>query len=316
MNRISTIIIATIFAFFLFSCHQGTSENKSSGGSVLQDTVKTGKSKPTGLPENPSNPKIDPEVEKKSSEAARLYGESIKALQQGDNEKGLEYMTQSINLYPTPPNLQKRGFLYITMKRYPEAVADLTKVLEMDSTVASTFYGRGLAYYMMNEIDLAEKDLSNYVSKEGGNVQAWNYYGAIKFMKKDYKTALDCYDKVIKLKPNFPDAYSNRGMMHHNLGELDLAIADYNEALKIKPDNINALNNRGAAYMTQEKYQEAFNDFDEAIKMKPSYPEAYDNRGKARLKLGDKTGACEDWQKAYSLGITSARESISKYCGK
>jgi tetratricopeptide (TPR) repeat protein len=66
--------------------------------------------------------------------------------------------------------------------------------------------------------------------------------------------------------------------------------------------------------MTLQDYQSAITDFDSALQLKDDYPDAYGNRGDAKLKTGDTTGACEDWQKAYSLGLQSAMDLITKYC--
>ena len=47
---------------------------------------------------------------------------------------------------------------------------------------------------------------------------------------------------------------------------------------------------------------------------KPNDGWAYINRGKVRKKLGDKAGACTDWNKASELGLSAADELLQKYC--
>ena len=153
-----------------------------------------------------------------------------------------------------------------------------------------------------------------FLETDKTNALAYNYFAATKFMQKNFKEALDNYNEVAKLDPAFPDIYTNRGMMRHNLGDLKGAIQDYNLALKTDPSNSSAYNNRGAAEMMLKEYQSALNDLNMAIKIKEDYADAYDNRGRVKLNMGDQKGACNDWQQAYSLGLKASNELIIKYC--
>ncbi|MFH1161545.1 MAG: hypothetical protein V1733_11450 [bacterium] len=56
-------------------------------------------------------------------------------------------------------------------------------------------------------------------------------------------------------------------------------------------------------------------DFQAAIlAMEPEHAEAYANRGVARQYLNDLAGACEDWNKADSLGSEKARKYLYEFC--
>jgi len=52
--------------------------------------------------------------------------------------------------------------------------------------------------------------------------------------------------------------------------------------------------------------KEAMADYDKAIELDPGYGSSYFNRGIARQHLGDKKGACEDFNKALALGYENA----------
>jgi len=51
------------------------------------------------------------------------------------------------------------------------------------------------------------------------------------------------YDKAIQLKPDYIEAYNNRGVTLKDLGRLDEAVANYNKAIQIKPEYIEAYSN-------------------------------------------------------------------------
>ena len=58
------------------------------------------------------------------------------------------------------------------------------------------------------------------------------------------------YDEAIRLQPDYPEAYYNRGNAKSKLGRLEDAIADYDEATRRRPDFPEAYKNRGAATET------------------------------------------------------------------
>ena len=49
-------------------------------------------------------------------------------------------------------------------------------------------------------------------------------------------SALEDYNEVVRLKPDFAEAYLNRGVVRVELGEHKEAITDYDKAIQFKPD--------------------------------------------------------------------------------
>jgi Flp pilus assembly protein TadD len=114
------------------------------------------------------------------------------------------------------------------------------------------------------------------------------------------KAIRDC-TKAIELKPDFAEAYNNRGKACYEIGDLDQAIRDYNKAIVLKPDFALAYNNRGAAYGRMGDYDRAIRDSCKAIELKPYFAEAYSNRGNAYNGMGDFGQAIHDYTKAVEL---------------
>ena len=63
--------------------------------------------------------------------------------------------------------------------------------------------------------------------------------------------AIADYTEAIKLDPNDPDIFNNRGQAYDNKGEYDLAIADYTQSIRLDKDNPRAFFNRGLASPTR-----------------------------------------------------------------
>jgi len=79
------------------------------------------------------------------------------------------------------------------------------------------------------------------------------------------------------------------------------AIADYNKAIEIKPDFADAYFNRGQKFFKLEKYTLAIFDYNKAIEMKPDFALAYRSRGAVHSLMGDMQKAIEDLEKAAQL---------------
>ena len=98
--------------------------------------------------------------------------------------------------------------------------------------------------------------------------------------------ALASYDKAIALKPDYAEAFNNRGIALKELKRLDEALASYDKAIALKPGYADAFNNRGNALKELKLFDEALASFDKAIALKPDSADAYLNRALTRLLVG------------------------------
>ncbi|MGD0277455.1 MAG: tetratricopeptide repeat protein [Syntrophales bacterium] len=124
--------------------------------------------------------------------------------------------------------------------------------------------------------------------------------------------AIEYLNHAIRLKPDYAEAYSNRGWAYANLGQYDRAVEDYNKAIQLKPDLAEAYSNRGLAYSKLGQNDRAIEDYNKAIQLKPDLAEAYSNRGLAYSKLGQNDRAIEDYNKAIRLKPDLAEASSTR----
>ena len=75
-----------------------------------------------------------------------------------------------------------------------------------------------------------------------------------------------------------------------------------------------ALCNRAAVYHLNENYSAALADLELAVKLQPNNATALLNRGITREMLRNIDGACEDWQKAYNLGLEKGKDYYINNC--
>jgi tetratricopeptide (TPR) repeat protein len=82
---------------------------------------------------------------------------------------------------------------------------------------------------------------------------------------KEPLKAVDAYNKAIALEPvDVWDDYINQGNAYDEAGDIKAALASYQKALEIKPDYGEAFYNRGVAYEGQKMLAEAKADFQRA----------------------------------------------------
>ena len=128
------------------------------------------------------------------------------------------------------------------------------------------------------------------------------YYSAVDAEARgEFKDAIKVYDAVIRLAPNFADAYINRGKARRKLGNLEGAIKDYNMAIRLGDDYAYVFFNRGYVKSNLGDKKGAIKDYDKAIRLDPAYGNALLNRGVAKSDLGDEKGAIEDYNTVIHL---------------
>jgi tetratricopeptide (TPR) repeat protein len=99
-----------------------------------------------------------------------------------------------------------------------------------------------------------------------------------------YERAIADYTTAIQLKPDYAEAYNDRGFAYYLKGDAERAIADYTRAIELRPNYPKAYNSRGVAYMAHGYgAAKSVPDFDRAIALKPDFRYAYINRANAQL---------------------------------
>ncbi len=167
-------------------------------------------------------------------------------------------------------------------------------------TAKTDFYG-GLAKQALGDHTGAIKDYDEAIRLRPQFPEAFNNRGIAKFALGKHAEAIKDYDAAIRLRPQDPEAFNNRGNAKLALDDHAGAIEDHDEAIRLRSDYPEAFNNRGNAKHALGDHAGAIGDYNEAIRLRSDYPEAFNNRGNAKLALGDHTGAIKDYDAAIRL---------------
>lgn len=130
------------------------------------------------------------------------------------------------------------------------------------------------------------------------------------FQSGNLDLAFARFNEVIRLRPNFADAYSAKGAVYGMRRDLDHAIEQFSEAIRLNPKNAAYYSNRGGASGEKGDNTRAIQDLSKAISMDPKMASAFYNRGAAynrRAQKGDYTRAISDFTSAEKLGNQSVK---------
>jgi len=116
----------------------------------------------------------------------------------------------------------------------------------------------------------------------------------------DNHRALPYFDRSISIDSSIADVHANRGVIHHRIGELELAISDFDNAIALDPKHKDAWLHRSIVLKKLERYQEALFSIDKYLRLEPLASEKWITKGILLLQLDQ----AEEALKAFNQGIT------------
>jgi len=135
----------------------------------------------------------------------------------------------------------RRALRWLSDGDVERALGALSRVIELDPTMAVAYYNRGVAHNMTeangqaadreSELRLAIEDFDRALSLGFHDALLFRNRGNAFSRQGDVARALNDYAQAIALDPRNPLAYLNRGEVYANTLQNDLAIADYTTVL-------------------------------------------------------------------------------------
>jgi tetratricopeptide (TPR) repeat protein len=103
---------------------------------------------------------------------------------------------------------------------------------------------------------------------------------------KQYKEAIECYDRALIFKPIDYDSLRDKGVALIKMGLHKEAVKSLDKALKIKPDDYNSLKHKGVSLLWLKRYTEAIECYDLSLKINPDDYDSLKGKGIALDSLG------------------------------
>ena len=119
--------------------------------------------------------------------------------------------------------------------------------------------------------------------------------------ERDLGKAVQAYNKVLELEPNYVEAYNNLAIVYQEMGDLEKARLAYQKSIELNPRYEKAYNNLGILLYIQGRYEESIGAFQKALAINPHNMESYVNLGILFKKLGQMDQAIECYQKGLRI---------------
>jgi len=118
---------------------------------------------------------------------------------------------------------------------------------------------------------------------------------------KKYERAVADFSRALAINPGYAEAYNRRALVFYEVRDYDKAIADFSSAARIDPEYAEVYYNRGNVYYDAGAFPEAEADYSRVIALDSTRAETFYNRGNVRARLGSVAEAINDYSRAISL---------------
>ena len=149
--------------------------------------------------------------------------------------------------------------------------------------------------------DIAEDLLKKALAKEKNNQHFLLNYANLLYEKRQFHDAVAFYQKAIRQRPSDPICFANLAACYNEQGQPLLGLRVSDQAIQLKPDYAEAWSNRGNALQDLKRYEEALASHERALELKPDYAEGWSNKGAVLNELKRYDEAIAHYDKALSL---------------
>lgn len=234
-----------------------------------------------------------------------------KASESKKYESAIKYYTKAIDIYPfNVVGYFNRGITKNKLKNYISAIEDFNKVIEINSKHTRAYIERGNSKYGLQnysgaledykaclQIDstkeaakknivLVENILKDFSSNPIPDYLKLFNEGVEKNNNKDYRGAINKFDSVILLKPDYIEAYNSKSYSYFLLMDYQSSMEACKEGLAKDSINTDLHFKLGMLYLNSKKYKEAVNENNIVLQLDSNYNLAYFQRACANTMLG------------------------------
>lgn len=142
--------------------------------------------------------------------------------------------------------------------------------------------------------DVEHRKKKEEVEKKLEDANEYFLHGCAYHELNMYQEAIKFYQKALKIKPDFVEAFINLGVAHYKLGQYTEAIDVYKQAVQISPKSPSVYNKLGSMYIIGGKYPMALDTFKKAIDLEPKNAVAHYNLGIAYYLNGEMDAAFKE----------------------
>lgn len=176
----------------------------------------------------------------------------------------IEYYNSYISTHtPRAIDYFGRGMALMTVRNYAAAIADFDRALQLTPDFALALFQRGIARYRNLCRQGSDGDTSNEMPREV----------AAQMTRQEIMAAIADLDAAIALSPTMSFAYFDKGNLLIDMQDYTSALSAFTQAIEAKPDFGEAYYNRGYVYLKLGNKETGTRDLSKAgeLGVLPSY---------------------------------------------
>jgi len=169
----------------------------------------------------------------------------------------------------------EQGISCCTKQEWARAILNLDEAVRIDSSDATAFRFRGIAYFASAQLAFAITNFDRALALNPRDEDSlFNRAGAYRILK-NVGAAIEDLSACIKLNPTNVLAFKTRAACYSELGRYEEEIADWTHAFRLDRPNAETLVMRGTAFYLAGKPEKAVRDYRQAIEADPVAPVGY-----------------------------------------
>ncbi|MCB0668257.1 MAG: tetratricopeptide repeat protein [Saprospiraceae bacterium] len=178
-------------------------------------------------------------------------------------------LNKMLNEYPTEGDLWfQRGSLYFEMDKFPEAIRDLKKAVELDSSDIEAYHLLADAYLDNLQSREALQIMESIGNRFPQRIPSLLKLSEFQLILKRYGEAMNTLDRIQEIDPLSAHAFFMRGMVLKENGDTARAIREFQEATRENPQMTDAWINLGQLHEARSD-PDALRYFDAGLSISP-----------------------------------------------
>ncbi|KAK7539209.1 hypothetical protein IWX49DRAFT_232669 [Phyllosticta citricarpa] len=148
-----------------------------------------------------------------------------------------------------------------------DALADLTKSVELQPSLTQSFIKRASMHLELGEREAAANDFEQAMAQNPDDPDIYYHRAQLHFILSEFAEAAKDYQKSIDLDKDFIFSHIQLGVTQYKMGSVASSMATFRRCMKNFDKVPDVYNYYGELLLDQQKYQEAVEKFDTAIEM-------------------------------------------------